>query len=387
MRTPGRPSIGSMSPPSRQGKGSRMSEAIEKLVAHWVRPEIRGLSAYHVQPSSGLIKLDAMENPYTWPDELREPWLELLRTTDVNRYPDAMAQALSERLQAAMGVPAGMRVLLGNGSDELIQMIAMSLSGPARRLLSVDPGFVMYRLIATFCGMQYVGVPLRARDFALDLLAVLQAMEEHQPAVVFLAYPNNPTANLFDADAIVEIIRRAPGLVVVDEAYAPFTDASFMPRLGEFDNLLVMRTVSKMGLAGLRLGLLAGPADWLDEFDKVRLPYNINVLTQVSAEFALRHRAVFDQQTARIRTERGRLAAALARLPGVTVYPSEANFLLLRAPPGKAAAWFDGLRDRGVLIKNLHGAHPLLSDCLRPTVGTTRENDALIAALAEVSAG
>ena len=356
---------------------------LDDLVNHWVRPEIRSLTAYHVQPASGLIKLDAMENPYTWPEELRDAWVELLRSTDVNRYPDPGAQALSARLVDAMGVPAGMRVLLGNGSDELIQMIAMSLSGPSRCILSVDPGFVMYRMIATFCGMPYVGVPLSAGDFSLDLAAILQAMNEHQPAVVFLAYPNNPTGNLFDAQAMVEIIRAAPGLVVVDEAYAPFTDATFMGRLGEFDNLLVMRTVSKMGLAGLRLGLLAGPAAWLDQFDKVRLPYNINVLTQASADFALSHKAVFDDQTRRISAERERLAAAIARIDGVEVYPSQANFLLLRTRAGRATAWFQGLRQRGVLIKNLDGSHPLLTDCLRPTVGTPAENDALLQALAE----
>jgi len=361
-----------------------MPDSSADLVSRWVRPEIRSLAAYHVQPAGGLIKLDAMENPYTWPEELRNAWVELLRSTDVNRYPDPRAQALSERLVEAMAVPAGMRVLLGNGSDELIQMMAMSLSGPSRCILSVDPGFVMYRLIATFCGMTYVGVPLRADDFSLDLPAVLQAMNEHQPAVVFLAYPNNPTANLFDERAIVDIIRAAPGLVVIDEAYAPFTDATFMGRLGEFDNLVVMRTLSKMGLAGLRLGLLAGPAAWLDEFDKVRLPYNINVLTQASAEFALNHKAVFDQQTRLIRSERKRLAAAIARLKGVEVFPSQANFLLMRAPPGRAASWFQGLRERGVLIKILEGAHPLLKDSLRPTVGTPAENDALLEALAQI---
>lgn len=362
-----------------------MADDLADLVAHWVRPEIRSLAAYHVQPAAGLIKLDAMENPYTWPVELRDAWVEMLRGTDVNRYPDPTARALSERLVEAMGVPAGMRVLLGNGSDELIQMIAMSLSGPSRSVLSVDPGFVMYRLIATFCGMPYVGVPLFADDFSLDLAAVLQAMTEHQPAVVFLAYPNNPTGNLFDAQAVVDIIRAAPGLVVLDEAYAPFTDASFMSHLGEFDNLVVMRTVSKMGLAGLRLGLLAGPAAWLDEFDKVRLPYNINVLTQASADFALRHKPVFDEQTRLIRVERERLSAAIAGLRGVQVFPSQANFLLVRTPQGRARAWFDGLRERGVLIKNLDGAHPLLADCLRPTVGTPQENDALLAALGEIA--
>ncbi len=363
-----------------------MSDSLDKLVAQWIRPEIRGLSAYHVQPSPGLIKLDAMENPYAWPDALRGPWLETLRGIDLNRYPDPTARQLSERLRDAMGVPPAMRLMLGNGSDELIQMVAMAVSGPSRSILSVDPGFVMYRLIATFCGMRYVGVPLLAEDFALDLPAVLQAMQEHQPAVVFLAYPNNPTGNLFDALAVCEVIRNAPGLVVIDEAYAPFTDGSFMSRLGEFDNLLVMRTLSKMGLAGLRLGLLAGPAAWLDELDKVRLPYNVNVLTQASAEFALRHKSEFDDQTRRIRAERGRLQAELARLPGVTVFPSDANFLLMRTPPGRATAWFEGLRERGVLVKNLHGAHALLSDCLRPTVGTAEENAALIAALSELSA-
>jgi len=357
---------------------------LDELVEHWVRPEIRSLAPYPVQPAAGLIKLDAMENPYTWPEALRDEWVELLRSTDVNRYPDPGARVLSERLTDAMDVPGGMRVLLGNGSDELIQMIAMSLSGPSRCVLSVDPGFVMYRMIATYCGMPYVGVPLNADDFGLDLPAVLQAMNEHQPAVVFLAYPNNPTGNLFDAHAVEEVIRAAPGLVVIDEAYAPFTDASFMARLGHFDNLVVMRTVSKMGLAGLRLGLLAGPAAWLDQFDKVRLPYNINVLTQASAEFALSHKAVFDGQTRRICAERERLGAALAGIDGVTVFPSQANFLLLRTPNGRATPWFEGLRERGVLIKNLDGTHPLLGDCLRPTVGTPQENDALLEAFREI---
>jgi histidinol-phosphate aminotransferase len=363
-----------------------MANDIDSLVSRWIRPEIHELSAYQVQPARGLIKLDAMENPYTWPDALREEWLALLRQTNVNRYPDPSAHALAERLVDAMGVPDGMRLLLGNGSDELIQMIMLALAGASRCVLSVEPSFVMYRLLAVTCGLRYVGVALSPEGFELDRARFLEAIEEHQPAVVFLAYPNNPTANLFDAEVIAEVLEAAPGLVVIDEAYAPFTDASFMDRLGRFANLVVMRTVSKMGLAGLRLGLLAGPAAWLDEFDKVRLPYNINVLTQASAEFALRHRAVFDRQTSAIRAERGRLAAAIARFREVTVYPSEANFLLVRTPPGRAGDWFDRLREQGVLIKNLHGAHPLLEDCLRPTVGTPEENDALLAALGEAVA-
>jgi histidinol-phosphate aminotransferase len=346
-----------------------------------IRPEIQALRAYHVPDSAGLIKLDAMENPYAWPEALRDDWLAALRDAPLNRYPDPQGRELQQALREAMGIPADMALLLGNGSDELIQMLALAVAQPGRKVLSLDPGFVMYRMIGLFAGMDYVGVPLRAADFALDLDATLAAIEREQPALTFIAYPNNPTGNLFDAAHIERIIAACPGLVIVDEAYAPFTDASFLPRLGEWPNLLVMRTVSKMGLAGLRLGYLAGPPEWLTQIDKVRLPYNINVLTQASAAFALRHRHRLDAQTAAIRAERGRLYDALSALAGIFPYPSDANFILARTAPGRAGAVFDGLLARGVLIKKLDGAHPLLADCLRLTVGTPDENASLLAAL------
>ncbi|HFE32239.1 MAG TPA: histidinol-phosphate transaminase [Gammaproteobacteria bacterium] len=345
----------------------------------WIRPEIRALSAYHVPDPGDLIKLDAMENPYTWPEAMVEEWLGRLRGAALNRYPDPAARALSARLREAMAVPEGQAVMLGNGSDELIQIVSQAVAAPGRVILAPEPSFVMYRMIATFCGMDYVGVPL-ADDFSLDREAMLAAIAEHQPAVVFLAYPNNPTGNLFDADDVRAVIEAAPGLVVVDEAYHAFADASFMPRLGEFDNLLVMRTVSKMGLAGLRLGLLAGPAAWLDEFDKVRLPYNINVLTQVSADFALEHREVLEAQTRQISADRETLWQALDALPGVTPYPSRANFILFRVA-GDADAVFAALKANGVLIKNLNPAGGPLAGCLRVTVGKPDNNDAFLQAL------
>jgi histidinol-phosphate aminotransferase len=240
----------------------------------------------------------------------------------------------------------------------------------------------MYRMIATFTGMGYVGVPLNAADFSLDLPAVLDALDREQPVLTYIAYPNNPTGNLFPAEEIVQIIEAAPGLVILDEAYAPFTDASFLPRLGDWPNLLVMRTVSKMGLAGLRLGYLAGPPEWIEQIDKVRLPYNINALTQASAALALQHRALFDAQTAAIRAERARLFSALEALDGANPYPSQANFILLRLALGGADRVFAGLKGRGVLVKNLNGAHPLLAECLRVTVGRPEENAAFLAALA-----
>jgi histidinol-phosphate aminotransferase len=354
-----------------------MTPLIERLV----RPEIQGLTAYQVPDATGLIKLDAMENPYVWPEDLHREWIEGLKDVHVNRYPDPRASALQAVLREAMDIPQGMGLLMGNGSDELIQMLALTVARPGRKILSLDPGFVMYRMIGLFAGMQYRGAPLRPRDFSLDLPAVLAALEREQPVLTFISYPNNPTGNLFEAEAVERIIAASPGLVILDEAYAPFTDMSFLPRLGEWPNLLVMRTVSKMGLAGLRLGFLAGPGEWLDEVDKTRLPYNINVLTQVSAAFALRHRPILDEQTRRIRGERERLFAALARLDGVQPYPSQANFILLRVPGGCAGAVFEGIKAGGVLVKNLDGAHPSLADCLRVTVGRPEENDAFLAAL------
>ena len=354
---------------------------MQHFVDRLVRPEILALTAYQVPDATGLIKLDAMENPYGLPEGLRQEWLEVLASVDVNRYPDPRGTRLAQALRQALDIPADMALLLGNGSDEIIQMLCLTLARPGGKVLSVDPGFVMFRMIARFAGMDYVGVPLRAEDFALDKDAVLTALERERPVLTFLAYPNNPTGNLFDAAALAEIIAAAPGLVVVDEAYAPFTDASFLGRLGDWPNLLVMRTVSKMGLAGLRLGLLAGPYAWLDQIDKTRLPYNINVLTQVSAAFVLGHKARFDAQTRLIRQERERLFAALAALPGVHPWPSQANFILARFAPGRADELFQALKARGILVKNLNGAHPLLADCLRVTVGTPEENDAFLAAL------
>jgi histidinol-phosphate aminotransferase len=354
---------------------------IDSLVEQWVRPEIKAISAYHVPDAAGLIKLDAMENPYTWPEQLREEWLDVLRQVDVNRYPHPQAPGVKAGLRQSMSIPESAGLILGNGSDELIQMIAMTVGGPGRVVLSVDPGFVMYSMIARFTGMEYVGVALDPDDFSIDVEGVLKAIEAHQPAVVFIAYPNNPTGNLFAREDIVSIIEAAPGLVVVDEAYAPFTDASFLGEVDTYTNLVVMRTVSKMGLAGLRLGLLVGAPQWIDQIDKTRLPYNINVLTQASAEFALRHQALFDEQTGEIRRERGRLLHALAQFQGLTVFPSEANFILIRTPGGRAVEIHSAMREQGVLVKCMHGAHPSLDDCIRLTVGTPDENDACLAAL------
>jgi histidinol-phosphate aminotransferase len=349
-------------------------------INRFVRAPLRALQAYHVPPAAGLIKLDAMENPYSWPDWLRNDWLDTLRQAALNRYPDPAAQGLKARLRDVLGVPESAELVLGNGSDELIQMIIQAVAAPGRVIMAPEPTFVMYRQLAVVAGLEFQGVPLRA-DFGLDANAMIEAIGIHQPAVLFLAYPNNPTGNLYERDVIDTLLACAPGLVVLDEAYAPFADDSFMDALGCCDNLLVLRTLSKLGLAGVRLGLLAGDAHWLAEIEKTRLPYNISTLDQLTGEFALRHYAVFEEQARLIREQRAELTERLRKLPGVTVYPSTANFILFRVPPGRAAAVFEGLKAGGVLIKNLAGAGPALADCLRVTVGQPEENAAFVTAL------
>jgi len=356
----------------------------KNLAARLFRPEVLALSAYKVADASGLIKLDAMENPYQWSDAINQQWLASLKNCALNRYPDPTARELNALIKKTNAIPAEYSVLLGNGSDEIIQMLLMALP-PQANILAVEPSFVMYKQISLSLGLNYHSVPLQA-DFSLDLPALLAAIKIEQPALIFLAYPNNPTGNLFDITAIEAILQTSTGLVVIDEAYAPFAHASFMEHLAHYENLLVMRTLSKLGLAGLRLGFIVGNSTLIDQLDKVRLPYNINVLTQVSAIFALSHESLFLAQTQLICEQRALLVEQLKGLTEMTVYPSSANFILFRTPPERADEIFAGLKQQGILIKNLSPQAGLLSDCLRVTVGKPEENQLFFTALVKTLA-
>lgn len=351
-------------------------------LARWLRTEVRALDAYHVPERASMIKLDAMENPYPWPEDLRDPWLEDLRDAEINRYPDAEAHALKECLRDRLRLPDETGLLLGNGSDELIQMIMLALARPGHCVLAPEPTFAMYKIIAQYTGLRFVGVALCSGDFGLDLGAMLQAIHHHQPAAVFLAYPNNPTANLFERSAVERILGASPGVVVVDEAYYDFSKVTFLQELSHHPNLLILRTLSKCGLAGLRVGMLAGAPDWLQEINKVRLPYNLNTLSQASALFMLRHWDVLERQVARICAERERLIEALSALPGVKIWPSNTNFSTLRSEAGYGLA--ERLREKGILVKDLTGTHPLVDACVRVSVGTPEENAIFLGALASV---
>ncbi len=346
------------------------------------RKEVLTLSAYKVADANNLIKLDAMENPYSWPQDIIEKWLLNLKTCPVNRYPDPEAKKLTHTLQKINNIPDQSALILGNGSDEIIQILLMALPNDAH-ILAPEPGFVMYKQISQSLGLNYHGVGLDPDDFSLDLNTMLTAIERFQPAIIFLAYPNNPTGNLFSEPDINKILDAAPGWVVVDEAYAPFADASYISQLPKYPSLMVMRTVSKLGLAGLRLGFLAGNPELTQHLNKIRLPYNINCLTQITADFALNNIAFLEKQTHTIRHQRQWIWNQLNLLEGIKAYPSSANFIMFKTIHKPADMVFESLKQQGVLIKNLSPQGGLLSNCLRVTIGTEEENKVFVQALSQ----
>lgn len=356
----------------------------KELAARIVRPEIQAMHAYHVSDAAGMVKLDVMESPYRLPESLAAEVGKVVSQVAMNRYPVPSATELRALIREVMLVPAGCDVLLGNGSDECIQYITAALAREGAVVMAPAPSFAMFSMHALFYRLRFVGMPLR-EDFTLDTEAFLAAMAKERPALVWIAFPNNPTGNAFPVADIERLIRAAPGLVVIDEAYQPFAGATFMPRLTEFDNMVVMRTVSKIGMAGLRLGYVAGRPEWIEAFNKTRSPFNINVLTEAVAIKLLQNKKVLDAQAAKVLEERERLRPELERLPRLKVYPSAANFLLVRVAgaQGAGTAVFERLKSQGVLVKDFSGGHPLMQNCLRLTVGTPEENRILLAALRE----
>lgn len=360
-----------------------VAPTLPERIAHTIRQDVQSMHAYAIQPSAGLVKLDAMENPFALPPELQRALGERLGRVAINRYPVQSTADVVAALSRFVELPAGCAMMLGNGSDELIDLLSVACDRPGATVLAPLPGFVMYEMSAKLRGLAFTGVPLTA-DFELDEAAMLAAIEQHRPALTYLAYPNNPTANLWDdavIQRVVQAVGRQHGLVVVDEAYQPFSSRSWLPRLGApgTEHVLVMRTLSKFGLAGVRLGYLCGAAALVAEADKVRPPYNVSVLNAEATLFALEHADEYARQAALIRAERERLQAALHALPGVQPFPSEANMILVRVPDSARA--FAGMKQRGVLVKHIAGLHPLLANCLRLTVGTPEQNELMIEAL------
>ncbi len=361
--------------------------ALDPKLQRLIRQDIQSMHAYAIQDSVGLVKLDAMENPYALPPALQADLGQRLGQLALNRYPDGRVDDLRAALASYAGMPEGYALMLGNGSDELISLLAMACDVPGASILAPVPGFVMYAMSAQLQGLSFHGVPLTP-EFELDVVAMLGAIAKHKPTITYIAYPNNPTANLWNDAAIEKIIAAVGeqgGLVVMDEAYQPFAARSWIERIRAKPeangHVLLMRTLSKYGLAGVRLGYMMGPAALVAEIDKVRPPYNVSVLNYECALFALEHADVFAAQAHEIKAQRAMILEALKALPGVRAWNSDANMILLRVPD--AAKTFEGMKARKVLVKNVSKLHPLLANCLRLTVGTPQENQLMLAALKE----
>jgi len=377
---------------------SALAPSPEALVARRIRADVQAMHAYAVQDPQGMVKLDAMENPYRLSAELQSALGARLGAVALNRYPGVRVHDLRQALAQYTHMPAGYDIILGNGSDELISLLSLAcavgtdrVTGKPPVVLAPVPGFVMYAMTAQLQGLDFVGVPLTA-DFALDLSAMLVAIAQTQPAIVYLAYPNNPTANLWNEADMAQVVAAAAqtgSLVVLDEAYQPFSSRTYFDTIRAqpqaHSHVLLMRTLSKLGLAGVRLGYLLGPKALVAELDKVRPPYNISVLNCECSLFALEHADAFAAQAQAICDERARLLQALRQWPGLTVWDSDANMILVRVPAragqDAAQAVFESMRARSVLVKSVSKMHPLLTDCLRLTVGTADENTQLLAAL------
>ncbi|MEM8593408.1 MAG: aminotransferase class I/II-fold pyridoxal phosphate-dependent enzyme, partial [Pseudomonadota bacterium] len=298
---------------------------ISNRLTRLLSPNVLAMNAYRVADSSGMLKLDAMENPYTWDEAMTEDWLATLKSAQINRYPDPSAQGIKHRLLEKYSIRDGVDVMFGNGSDELIQLLIMAVMSSNKAVIAPSPSFVMYKVIADYLDVPFIDVPLHD-DFSLDVESMVTCIHKEQPALIFLATPNNPTGTIYSDSDLTRIIEASDGLVVLDEAYTAFTDSDQLHWLSRYPHVLVMRTFSKVGLAGLRLGFMLGDEQCLHELDKLRLPYNINTLTQLSVEFALDNFSVLDEQAAQLVAQRAFLFEQLNQFDAFSCFESDANF-------------------------------------------------------------
>ena len=348
-------------------------------------PRILDLQPYKVESSKYLVKLDAMENPHELPLGLREKWLALLNKTAMNRYPDPVCSELRSRLRQAMSLDPSVNMLFGNGSDEIINLLSLVASGgEGGSVLFPEPTFTVYRLSAEAHGLKVIGVPSSNEDFSCDMENMLDVIQEKQPSLIFLASPNNPTGNSVGQESIIRLCAAADGLVILDEAYCKFAAVSHLKLLSDIDNLLIMQTFSKIGFAGIRLGVLFGATDWIELLDRVRMPYNVNSLTQTTAAFAIDHWEHFQSIIDGIIAERERMMQFMVGLEPITVWPSDGNFILFRTNSMTSEYVHEELQNRDILIKNMSGAHPALLNCLRVTIGKEEENTLFRDSLIEI---
>lgn len=345
---------------------------IKKLV----RSNVRSLKAYSAKEIPCKVKLDANESPYEVFGGSKGQRVKVQKIFQkLNRYPDPEAKELKKIISKNLDIKPE-NILMGNGSDELIYYLITTFGGP---VLYPVPTFSMYGIIAQALGQRKIEIPLDD-EFDLDIEKILLAIKKQKPKLIFLSSPNNPTGNCFSSDRILKIIAASKGIVIIDEAYQPFSsERGFLPMLKDYKNLVIMRTLSKIGLAGLRVGFLISAKAIIDEVNKVRLPFNVNSYSQAIGGEALKYKGLTASHIKSIISERERLFDEMSEIAGITPYPSEANFILFKIKNSDKV--YDGLLKKGVLVRNMKG---VADGCLRVTIGTPEENKTFLNALKEM---
>ena len=348
-----------------------------------IREEVLNQEAYSAAEVSCRIKLDANENPYDISDSLKSRIIESIRNVPLNRYPEPGSPEFRAGLAGLYGITDDM-LLIGNGSDELIQVLLMTVKGQASGIMIPIPTFVMYKISALNTGHKVIEVPLDSQ-FDLDTASMLEIIASKSPELIFLSYPNSPTGNCFDAGKIEAIIKESSGIVVVDEAYANFSGKTFLPYLEKYENLVILKSLSKLGLAAMRIGVLIGCPPLVHELNKVRLPYNLNTFSQIVARLYIENEAEFQKQADKVVSRREELFKELKKIDGIRPYASDANFILFSCSFDTDSIHYS-LIERGILIKKFN-APGILENCMRVTTGTREENEEFLEALRNIMLG
>jgi histidinol-phosphate aminotransferase len=346
-----------------------------------VRDTIKGLKAYHVENLGEGTKLHANENPYSPSPELLNEIFSRLDILELNRYPDPDCKNLRKAISFKTSAPIE-QIIVGNGSDELIQYLMQVLCNEGDTIAFPDPTFAMYGITAQCLGLNPISLPLND-NWDFEAQPALEILAQHKARIVFISYPNNPTGNCFSEREIQKVIEQFKGIVVLDEAYQDFSGKTFLEQMKKHNNLVIFRSLSKIGLAGLRVGYGIFPVELVEQINKVRLPYNSNSVSQLVATELLNNFTVVQNQIRSILDERDRLMDELSKFSSIIAYPSNSNFILFQACKGGENI-FNSLKENGILLRNL-GSHPRLKDCLRITVGTKQENDQFLNRLREVA--
>ena len=359
--------------------------SLEQKISRLVPERLQKLEPYKTDSASGLVKLDAMELPFPIDAAVAELLSRALTEVELNRYPEARPKAIRSLLLSENRLGTKVDVVLGNGSDELIHLLCLMMCKTDQStVLCPSPTFSVYRIAAEIVGLRYTEIDNSYDDFSLDFGNMMTVIERDEPALIFLASPNNPTGRLISKAEIETICRKSRGLVVLDEAYWRFAGESLVCLTEIFENLLVLQTFSKIGFAGLRVGMLFGQKPWIDLIEKIRMPYNINSFSQAGALFALNNKTLIKGNIDRLKKERNWMFDQLSKINSVKVWPSEANFFLIRLIEQSGSSTFAQLKSKGFLVKNLTGSHPALMNCLRVTVGTREENTGFLSALRDI---